>query len=91
MATSDYKTGDRVRVIGIDDGEVMKVRHDSTGDAIYTVHLDDGTLYYARDVEIRRIDRLCANCQKSLARHGPFARCDGGLTQYDPWPKPMYS
>lgn len=49
---NEYNVGDRVRVIGIGNGEVEKIRLDTFGDAIYTVKLYDGTTFYARDVEL---------------------------------------
>ncbi len=53
MPETKFKVNDRVRVIGIGNGEVSKIRFDDRGDPIYTVRLYEGTDFYARDVELR--------------------------------------
>lgn len=50
--TTQYKINDRVRVIGIGNGEISKIRFDDRDNPIYTVHMYDGTDFYARDVEL---------------------------------------
>lgn len=54
MKETQFKLNERVRVIGIGNGEVSKIRFDNDGDPIYTVRLYDGTNFYARDVELVR-------------------------------------
>ena len=49
-----YKVTDRVYVVGIGTGVIIKDRPDISGDSIFTVSLDnDGSDFYARDCELK--------------------------------------